>query len=234
MNKKATYIEEHIIIARIKWVKKCKRMNTMPIILPVNIKTASISGGPNKRVIYPQVIDMQNLQTEKLINRTIVNQTQELINQQVGNMPTTVEEMLGLYEIKNNQRNVLSLSLSNYTYHYHAAHGMTYIKSLTFDLEKAKSFELKELFKPGSDYIQRLSTIIKEQIVERKIQLITDFTEIKPNQDYYIADKSLVIYFQLYDITPYVFGFPMFPISVYDLQDILDEMGPLGRMAVNN
>ncbi|MEH7303369.1 DUF3298 and DUF4163 domain-containing protein [Neobacillus drentensis] len=206
----------------------------MPIILPVNIKTASISGGPNKRVIYPQVIDMQNLQTEKLINRTIVNQTQELINQQVGNMPTTVEEMLGLYEIKNNQRNVLSLSLSNYTYHYHAAHGMTYIKSLTFDLEKAKSFELKELFKPGSDYIQRLSTIIKEQIVERKIQLITDFTEIKPNQDYYIADKSLVIYFQLYDITPYVFGFPMFPISVYDLQDILDEMGPLGRMAVNN
>jgi len=128
----------------------------------------------------------------------------------------------------------LSLSLSNYTYHYHAAHGMTYIKSLTFDLEKAKSFELKELFKPGSDYIQRLSTIIKEQIVERKIQLITDFTEIKPNQDYYIADKSLVIYFQLYDITPYVFGFPMFPISVYDLQDILDEMGPLGRMAVNN
>jgi len=205
----------------------------MPIILPVNIKTASISGGPNKRVIYPQVIDMQNLQTEKLINRTIVNQTQELINQQVGNMPTTVEEMLGLYEIKNNQRNVLSLSLSNYTYHYHAAHGMTYIKSLTFDLEKAKSFELKELFKPGSDYIQRLSTIIKEQIVERKIQLITDFTEIKPNQDYYIADKSLVIYFQLYDITPYVFGFPMFPISIYDIQEIIDEKGPLGRMAVN-
>ena len=25
MNKKAIYIEEHIIIARIKWVKKCKR-----------------------------------------------------------------------------------------------------------------------------------------------------------------------------------------------------------------
>jgi hypothetical protein len=209
-------------------------MNNMPIILPVNIKTASISGGPNKRVIYPQVIGMQNHNTEKLFNRTIVNQTQELINQQVGNMPTTVEEMLGLYEIKNNQRNVLSLSLSNYTYHYHAAHGMTYIKSQTFDVEKAESCELKDLFKPGSDYIQRLSTLIKEQIVERKIQLITDFTEIKPNQDYYIADKSLVIYFQLYEITPYVFGFPMFPISVYDIQNIIDEMGPLGRMAENN
>jgi hypothetical protein len=75
---------------------------------------------------------------------------------------------------------------------------------------------------------------MKEQIVERKIQLITDFTVIKPNQDYYIADKSLVIYFQLYEITPYVYGFPMFPISVYDIQNIIDEMGPLGRMAENN
>jgi hypothetical protein len=208
-------------------------MKNMPILLPVNIKTASISEGSNKRVIYPQVIGMQNHESEKLINRTIVNQTQELINKQVGNMPTTVEEMLGLYEIKNNQRNVLSLSLSNYTYHYHAAHGMTFIKSLTFDLEKAKSCELKHLFKPGSNYIQRISTLIKEQIVDRKIQLISDFTVIKPNQDYYIADKSLVIYFQLYEITPYVFGFPMFPISIYDIQNIIDEMGPLGRMAEN-
>ena len=49
-----------------------------------------------------------------------------------------------------------------------------------------------------------------------------------------MADKALVIYFQLYDITPYVFGFPMFPISVYEIQDIIDENGPLGRMAVNN
>jgi len=41
--------------------------------------------------------------------------------------------MLGLYEIKNNQRNVLSLSLSNDAYFDHAAHGMTYRSSLTFD-----------------------------------------------------------------------------------------------------
>ncbi|WP_337445661.1 RsiV family protein [Ornithinibacillus scapharcae] len=69
---------------------------------------------------------------------------------------------------------------------------------------------------------------------QRDIQLIEDFTEISPNQDFYIADKSLVIYFQLYEITPYVYGFPMFPISVYQIQDIIREDGPLGRMAENN
>ncbi|WP_100405852.1 DUF3298 and DUF4163 domain-containing protein [Bacillus solitudinis] len=202
--------------------------------LPVNIKTVEVSGGPDKKIYYPQVTGMQNQEFEKSMNEAIASQTQQLINQQVGNMPTSVEEMIGLYEIKNNQRQVLSLSLSNYTYHYHAAHGMTYIKSLTFDLKKEKLCELKELFKPGSDYVKRLSTLIDLQIQKRNIQLLDSFTGIKPNQDFYIADKVLVIYFQLYELTPYVFGFPMFPISVYDIVDIIDENGPLGRMAVSN
>jgi hypothetical protein len=206
----------------------------MPITFPVSIKTVKISSGPEKTVFYPRVIGMQNQELERSINRAIADQTQQLINQQIGNMPTTVEQMIGLYEIKNNQRQVLSLSLSNYTYHYHAAHGMTYIKSLTFDLQKEKLCELKDLFKPGSDYVNRLSTLIHAQIKQRDIQLLNGFTVIRPNQDFYIADKVLVIYFQLYEITPYVVGFPMFPISVFDIQDIIDENGPLGRMAVNN
>ncbi|SDZ98314.1 protein of unknown function [Thalassobacillus cyri] len=201
---------------------------------PVRIRTESISGGPDKTVYYPRVVGMRNPTFERTINRAIARQTQQLINEQVGNMPSTVVEMLGLYEIKNNQRDVLSLSLSNYTYHFQAAHGMTYIKSLTFDLQKGKQCELEDLFKPGSDYVARLSALIDAQIKEREIQTLDGFTTIRPDQDFYIADKTLVIYFQLYEITPYVFGFPMFPISVYDIQDIIDEEGPLGRMAQNN
>lgn len=206
----------------------------MPVTLPVSIKTVEISSGPDKTVFYPKVIGMQNQEMERSINRAAVYQTQQLINQQVGNMPTTVVQMIGSYEIKNNQRQVLSLALSNYTYHYHAAHGMTYIKSLTFDLQTGELCELKDLFKPGSDYVKVLSALILSQIKQRDIQLLNGFTAIQPNQDYYIADKVLVIYFQLYEITPYVFGFPMFPISVFDLEDIIDENGPLGRMVVNN
>ncbi|WNS73699.1 DUF3298 and DUF4163 domain-containing protein [Bacillus sp. DTU_2020_1000418_1_SI_GHA_SEK_038] len=205
----------------------------MPISFPVNIETVLISSGPDKKVFYPKVTGLQNQGFERLINRTIAAQTQQLINKQAGDMPTSVVEMIGSYEIKNNQREILSLSLSNYTYHYHAAHGMTYIKSLTFDLQNGKQCQLVDLFKPGSNYVKRLSDLIRKQINQRNIQTLVDFKSIKPNQDFYIADKSLVIYFQLYEITPYAFGFPMFPISVYDLEDIIDENGPLGRMAVN-
>lgn len=138
---------------------------------------------------------MKNQQLQRLINHTIVFETQKLINEQVGNMPTTVEEMLGSYEIKNNQRQVLSLSLSNYTYHYHAAHGMTYIKSLTFDLEKGKQCQLKDLFKPGVDYVKRLSDIINGQIKQRDFPLLNVFTTIKPNQDFYMPIKLLSFIF---------------------------------------
>ena len=82
----------------------------MTINFPVSIKTLKISSGPKKTVYFPQVFSMKNNQLERSINRTIANQTQKLINEQVGNMPTTVEEMIGYYEIKNNQRKVLSLS----------------------------------------------------------------------------------------------------------------------------
>ena len=202
--------------------------------LPVSIKTVKINSDPDQTILYPRVIDMQRPGLQRFLNQTIVHQTQQLFTQQVGDIPTSVEQMQASYEIKNNQRQILSLSLSNYTYHYQAAHGMTYIKSLTFDLQKGTLCELKDLFKPESDYAKELSTLIRAQIKQRDIQLLHDFIGIRPNQDFYIADKALVIYFQLYEITPYVFGFPMFPISVFDLQDIIDENGPLGRMAVHN
>ena len=206
----------------------------MAISLPILLKTVEVSNGPDQKIYYPKVIKMPNRRLEYFINQWIIYQTQQLINQQVGESPSTVVEMLGSYEIKNNQRDVLSLLLSNYTYHHHAAHGMTYINSLTFDLKTGKKLQLSDLFKNGSDYIGKISSLIQSQIEQRDIPLLNEFTTIQPDQNFYIADKTLVIYFQLYDLTPYAFGFPMFPISVYDLQEIIDESGPLGRMAENN
>ncbi|MBT2690964.1 DUF3298 and DUF4163 domain-containing protein [Bacillus sp. ISL-47] len=205
----------------------------MAVNFPVGIRTMTISSGPTKVVYYPRVTGMQNKQLQHFINSTIVRENRQLINEQTGNMDTTVVDLYGYYEVKNNQRDVLSLSLNNYVYHFHAAHGMTVIKSLTFDLQKGTQVALKDLFKPGSDYVKRISDLIAVQIKERDIPLLVDFTAIKPEQDFYIADKALVVYFQLYEITPYAYGFPMFPISGYDLQDIIDENGSLGRMAVN-
>ena len=201
---------------------------------PIPISTIRLDCGTNQVVHYPHVFFSENYLWENSMNEAIMDQVKKQISQQVGDMPTTVEEMIGLYEIKNNQRQVLSLSLSNYTYHQQAAHGMTVIQSLTFDLEKQQICKLEDLFKPGSNYIKRLSALVDIQIQERDLPTLDDFAGIRPDQDFYIADKTLVIYFQLYEIPPYVVGLPMFPISVFDLQDIIVESGPLGRMTTNS
>jgi len=111
---------------------------------------------------------------------------------------------------------------------------LTLQQSLTFDIKTGRSYTLSDLFKPGSSYIKRLSDLIKAQIAERQIDTIEPFESIRPDQPFYIADRALVIYFSLFELAPYAFGFPYFPISVFDLSDIINPVGPLAPMDVND
>lgn len=206
----------------------------LAISFPVQIKTSKVSSGAAQVIYYPQIPKLMDVSFGKQMNEAIVKQVQQLMEKQVGNMPSAVAEMLGTYEIKNNQRDVLSLSLSNYTYFDQAAHGMTYISSLTFDLKNRTQVQLGDLFKQKSNYVERLSTIIRRKIRDRNIIVLNDFKNIRVNQDFYVADKTLVIYFQLYELTAYAYGFPMFPISIYEIDDMIEDDSLLGRMAAHN
>ncbi|RYG71968.1 DUF3298 domain-containing protein [Lentibacillus lipolyticus] len=206
----------------------------MSVSLPVHIEPFKVSGGPNQQIVYPQAYRMANQSLQAFINQSIIRNTQQLIDKHASDMSGTIAEMVGEFKIKNNQRRVLSLTQSNYAIYYMAANGITYMNSSTFDLESGKECRLRDLFKPGSDYTRRISDIIKRQIAARDIPTINEFTGISPDQSFYLADKTLVIYFQVLEFTPHVFGFPMFPISIYELQDIISETGPLSRLAANN
>ena len=200
-------------------------MNTTK--LPVIVRTGSIKK-PRLDVNYPIVDGMENKAVQKRINKIIQRTVDKLVRDQ-GFFENPQTDITASYEIKNNQRGILSLSIINYAF-AGGAHGMTIIKSLTIDVETGKVYELKDLFKPNSNYVKRLSDIIKRQIKERDIMTLEEFKQIRPDQDFYIADKSLVIYFQLYELTAYAYGFPYFPISVYEIEDILKEGGPMQVM----
>lgn len=209
-------------------------MNIMAQALPVSIKTMVMKQN-GTTIYYPQVIGLQNMHVQQSINQTIYQLVQYLMQQQYKQQGvSSFEEMIGTFEIKTNERNILSLSLSNYAYAFQHANGLTIMKSLTFDVQTGKNYQLKDLFKPGSDYVKTLSAIVQKQIKERDLPLLNGFSGISPNQDFYIADKTLVLYFQPIEITPHYIGLPMFPISVFEIQDIIDENGPLGIMATNS
>ena len=192
-------------------------------IYPVIVNTLKMKN-INLDIDYPQVTCLMNLNVQKIINRTIINTVYMLIQEQ-----GFYEEMDGTYELKNNDKGVLSIVLINYSF-AGGAHGNTIAKALNFDIETGHVYTLPELFKPNSNYVKKISDIIKVQIKARDLPTLGDFTEINPNQDFYIADRSLVIFFQLYEITPYYIDIPYFPISIYELEDIINENGPLQRM----
>jgi len=194
---------------------------------PIATRTLTVNAGEDKVIHYPEVIGLQDKGWQATVNALIAKQTQKLIDQQVGDDPSNVTTLIGEYELKNNQRNIFSLLQSNYMYRYQAAHGMTIIGSLTFDMDKKKVYTLKELFKPDSDYVGRLSAIVAKQIKARDIPVLEPFTSISPDQEFYVADKTLVLYYQLYDLAPYVYGIVYFPISIYDISDMINEDGPL-------
>ncbi len=195
--------------------------------LPVNIKNEIIFKN-TINITFPQVYGLTDYYVQQKINKRIFKEVDYLLTKQ-GYYEHYINEMVGKYELKTNERAVLSLTLVNYAFSG-GAHGMTYMSGLTFDVETGKESKLKDLFKENSNYIERLSTIIKKQIKQRNIPVLNEFTRIKPNQDFYISDKVLVIYFQLYELVPYVYGFTYFPISVYEIEDIINEKSVLARM----
>ena len=204
-----------------------------PFRLPVLIQTKTISS-PNLSIYFPQLI-LANKNIQQKINHAIYQKVYalfSLVNEQ-GYYQPGITEMLGDYEIKNNQRGIVSLTLSNFANMPTLAHPVTYMDSLTTDVRTGNIYQLKDLFKPNSDYIERINKLIEAQIKEREIPLLEPFKGIQPNQKYYIADKTLVIYFDRYDITPGYVGFPMFPIPSYQLQDLFDDNSPLMILLIN-
>ena len=201
------------------------QMNGQTLMLPIRTRTFTAK---NVKVNVPYVSGGTSLAAQEKMNDAIAEATQRLMKDQ-GFPSDDIQQMDGTYEIKTNERGVLSLSLLNYVF-TGGAHGNTLQRSLTFDANTGRSYTLGELFKPNTDYMARLDKIIQAQIKARKLPLLGEYPGITSDQDYYIADKALVIYFPLYAIVPYVWGFPYFPISVYEIQDIIDENGPLGEM----
>lgn len=194
--------------------------------LPAKIQTCRYYI-PTTDILYPVVYGLSNLRAQEKINYEIYNLMIKLSAEL--RQPDLITYITGSYEIKANERGFLSLTLGQLA-DFGGAHPMTIIKALNFDLSTGRVYELKDLFKPNSDYVKILSDIIAKEIEERDILVLEEFESIRPDQDFYIADNNLIIFFQLYEISPYVQGFPYFSIPIYRLQDIIRENGILSRM----
>jgi len=205
-------------------------MVTGNITLPVVMRTRVVR--EEYAIFYvPEIVGHWHPYVEREINWHMYETIRQLAKKQyIEQGAEKFSEMISTYEVKANERNILSVTFTNYAYADGFAHGLTLMDALTFDVTTGKKYSLSDIFKSNSDYDQRLTEIVKRQIKEREIPTFDESVTVSATQPFYLADISLVLFYPLYAITPYYYGIPKFPISVYELESIVAEDGPLGRM----
>ena len=119
------------------------------------------------------------------------------------------------YKITYNKDNILSIPITTYNF-TGGAHGMSYLKSFNYDLITGEILSLKDMFKDNIDYKKIVNDYINSEIEKNKDNYFSGkdgFNGISDNQEFYIDNNGIVVYFQLYDIAPYYVGIPKFEFN---------------------
>lgn len=117
------------------------------------------------------------------------------------------------YTVTKNDGDLLSLHFDVYTYSG-GAHGMYDLQSHTYDLKTGKELTLQEAAGGNANYISIINEEIKRQIVANELPFNAPFTTIDADQRYYLRGDAIVVYFSLYEYTPYAAGIPEFVIPL--------------------
>lgn len=130
------------------------------------------------------------------------------------------------YRLKYNQKGLLSIVCLDYQY-TGGAHGQTVQSSYTFNLKTGEEYGLKDLFAGDADYISIINNAVQNEIKTRIAEgILPDhqlepFETIRADQDFYLSNNTVVVYFQQYEHWPYAAGIQEFPVEVTTLQGIL-------------
>ncbi|MFS0838915.1 WG repeat-containing protein [Paenibacillus sp. 1P03SA] len=202
------------------------RQNTViPLRPPYAVKELKYKPNPDYLVYYPQVEGMQDKTGQRSVNAKLKELSRVI--------PVPADTKLdysysGDFEVAFYKEKLLELELNGYHFPFGAAHGMPSKTYAILNLENGRMYALKDLFKPGSDYVRILSGIVGRQIKEdpQYSYVFPDsYTGIKPDQPFYVTEQALHLYFLPYDIGPYAAGFPVFNIPFSEIGAIIDKEG---------
>ncbi|MDN9011542.1 PdaC/SigV domain-containing protein [Brevibacillus laterosporus] len=176
----------------------------------------------NVSIQYPQLkwlssnVEIQrkiNDQLEKVALETFEMGSQASMEIREGENPY---DYLLNYEITYNQNGLISVVFDQYTY-TGGAHGMVDRVAYTIDIKTGNILSLQDLLKENSAYKAEISQQIKKQFQQKYGYLLTPFETISDEQAFYVKGDSVIIYFGLYEYTPYAAGIPEFALPLSSL-----------------
>jgi len=189
---------------------------------------------PNRDYIvyYPILSNLGSLQIEQTVNEKLREMWTYSTTMPAKQTDTLDHHYEGSYSIGFHRKNLLVLNKSGYDYPFGAAHGMPLQEYVHVDTKTGTFYELKDLFKEGSDYASVLSAIVQKQIEEKSDEIgvwIDSYDGIRPDHPFYLTEDALSLYFYPYEIAPYAAGFPTFEIPFGEIEDLIDKEGDFWR-----
>ncbi|MFL0252455.1 DUF3298 domain-containing protein [Clostridium neuense] len=194
-----------------------------------------------KQKLTPEKFDIeypfiQNDNSDKVIskiNNNIIDEVSKLFRSQVL-LPEEVDfnEIFGTYEIMLNNDDILSILFSMYTYVNKAAHGVTAYSSLTVNTKTGQLYSFNDLFNPKMNYIPIINEISKQYIKDNNIPLINEYNGITKDQQFYLTEDKLVIYYQPYEYTPGYYGIFKIEIPYDKIKNLITPLSPISKLMV--
>ena len=210
--------------------KRVWQQNTIiPLREPYRIVEHKYAPNKNYLVYYPEIKGIANRAAREAVN----NRLKEL--SQVKPIDPNAQldySYSGDFAVAFFRKQLVELELTGYNFPFGAAHGMPTRIYVPIDLVSGRIYSLKDLFKPGSDYVRVLSELVGNQIrtnPEYSYVFPDSYKGISPDQPFYVKADALYLYFAPYEIAPYAAGFPTFRIPFSEISGIIDESGEFWR-----
>lgn len=182
-------------------------------------------------ISYPFLKNENNVESRTKVNNAIIDVVDNLFKTGVL-LPEKVEfyEVLGNYEVMLNDKGFLSILFNLYTYVTKAAHGYTSYGSITANIETGHVYSFSDLFNPKIYYVGFLNEIAQEYIKTNNITLINKYNGITPDQQYYLTPDKLVLYYKVYEYTPYYYGLFKIEIPYEKIKNLIAPYSPINKL----
>jgi len=205
-------------------------------------KISEKSKGFHIDISYPMMTESAHREGMEKLNALVHNYFQEQIKQfrsdfklSEGAGPADVPWSLNYsYEIRYKSPSLVSILFcgSNFC---GGAHPTPIFYCVNFDLVKAKTVVMKDIFVKGSGYYEKLSLICIKELKKRDIssnsETINEGASPKAEnfECFYFSSDALVVVFPPYQVAPYVAGEQEVAIPYSSISALIDKNGPAGH-----
>jgi hypothetical protein len=202
------------------------------IVLESSVRVCEEKYKPNINylVYYPVLGNMSDLKVEADINAELREMWTDISTMSVKPSDILDYNYESGFQIVFSRKDLLVLAEPGYRYPFGAAHGMPIMNHVHIDTRTGRFYKLEDLFVKGSDYREVLTEIVREQIRELadsgNMDYFPDsFDGVSDDQQFYLTEKGLNLYFQPYEIASFAAGFPTFMITFDEISDIINRDG---------